>query len=99
VLADPAEDLAGLRRQSSRVEEDQQSELPSWPRGCAVRHGPHLYATDDVLPDHAGRCTLQDCPFVSELAVMDIDERSDSGPRSSQVGNHAPYKEHAIRMI
>ena len=27
------------------------------------------------MPDHAGRSTSQDCPFLSEFAAMDMDER------------------------
>jgi hypothetical protein len=34
-----------------------------------------LYATDDVMPDHASRSTPQDCPFLSEFAAMGMDER------------------------
>jgi hypothetical protein len=41
----------------------------------AVRHGLSRYATDDVMPDHASRCAAGDCPFLSEFAAMDMDER------------------------
>jgi hypothetical protein len=41
----------------------------------AARHGLRLYATDDVMRDHASRSTSQDCPFLSEFATMDMDER------------------------
>ncbi|HEX2744494.1 MAG TPA: hypothetical protein VHN16_08845 [Streptosporangiaceae bacterium] len=41
----------------------------------AARHGLRLYATDDVMPDHARRCPPADCPFLSEFAAMDMDER------------------------
>lgn len=44
-------------------------------RRMAARHGFHLYATDDLMTDHAGRSTAQDCPFLSEFAAMDMDER------------------------
>jgi 2-phosphoglycerate kinase len=44
-------------------------------RRMAARHGLGLYATDDVMPDHASRSTPQDCPFLSEFAAMDMDER------------------------
>jgi hypothetical protein len=41
----------------------------------AARHGLSLYATDDVMPDHASRCAPSDGPFLSEFAAMDMDER------------------------
>ncbi|WP_052371597.1 hypothetical protein [Amycolatopsis taiwanensis] len=44
-------------------------------RRIAARHGLHLYATDDVMSDHAGRCTPEDCPFLSEFRAMDMDQR------------------------
>ena len=44
-------------------------------RRIAAWHGLHLYATDDVMPDHASRSTPQDCPFLTKFAAMDMDER------------------------
>lgn len=44
-------------------------------RRMAARHGLYLYATDDVMTDHGSRCALGDCPFLSEFAAMDMDER------------------------
>jgi 2-phosphoglycerate kinase len=44
-------------------------------RRIAARHGLHLYATDDVMSDHAGRSTPEDSPFLSEFKAMDMDER------------------------
>ena len=44
-------------------------------RRIAARHGLRLYATDDVMPDHGSRCAPGDCPFLSEFAAMDMDER------------------------
>jgi len=44
-------------------------------RRLAVRHGLRLYATDDVMSDHARRSTSEDAPFLSEFAAMDMDER------------------------
>ncbi|MEU4745067.1 hypothetical protein AB0G02_32045 [Actinosynnema sp. NPDC023658] len=38
-------------------------------------HGLHLYATDDVMADHAGRCTPEDAPYLRGFAEMDMDER------------------------
>ena len=44
-------------------------------RRMAARHGLRLYATDDVMSDHARRSTSEDAPFLSEFAAMDMDER------------------------
>jgi 2-phosphoglycerate kinase len=44
-------------------------------RRLAARHDLRLYATDEVMADHGRRITAQDCPFLSEFAAMDMDER------------------------
>ena len=44
-------------------------------RRLAARHGLRLYATDDVMPDHASRSTPGDSPLLSAFAAMDMDER------------------------
>jgi hypothetical protein len=49
-------------------------------RRLAARHGLGLYATDDVMADHARRVTPADNPFLSEFAAMDMDERWVSRP-------------------
>ncbi|MER7008841.1 hypothetical protein ABT297_38160 [Dactylosporangium sp. NPDC000555] len=44
-------------------------------RQLADRHGLRVYATDDVMPDHAGRSSAEDSPRLSEFMAMDMDER------------------------
>jgi adenylate kinase family enzyme len=44
-------------------------------RRIAARHGLHLYATDDVMSDHATRSTPEDSPSLTEFKAMDMDER------------------------
>jgi 2-phosphoglycerate kinase len=44
-------------------------------RRVAERHGLRLYATDDVMPDHARRSTPDDSPLLAAFAAMDMDER------------------------
>jgi 2-phosphoglycerate kinase len=44
-------------------------------RRLAARHGLRVYSTDDVMPDHGGRITLDDAPLLSEFAAMDMDQR------------------------
>jgi 2-phosphoglycerate kinase len=44
-------------------------------RRLAARHGLALYATDDVMLEHAGRTTPQDSPMLHEFMAMTMDER------------------------
>ncbi|XVQ06328.1 hypothetical protein ACQP1W_27090 [Spirillospora sp. CA-255316] len=44
-------------------------------RRIAAHHDLHLYATDDVMSDHARRSTPEDSPLLSEFKTMDMDER------------------------
>lgn len=44
-------------------------------RRVADRHGLRVYATDDVMADHARRCAPGDCPLLAAFAAMDMDER------------------------
>jgi len=44
-------------------------------RRIAAQHGLHLFATDDVMGDHARRSTPEEAPFLSAFAAMDMDER------------------------
>ena len=44
-------------------------------RRLAARHGLRIYATDDVMADHASRCEPADCPFLTAFKEMDMDER------------------------
>jgi hypothetical protein len=44
-------------------------------RRLTAQHGLRLYATDDVMPDHAGRSTPEGCPFLSEFKAMDMDQQ------------------------
>jgi adenylate kinase family enzyme len=44
-------------------------------RRIAAEHGMHVYATDDVMPDHASRSTPEDAPYLRRFKTMDMDER------------------------
>jgi 2-phosphoglycerate kinase len=44
-------------------------------RRLAGHYGLHVYATDDVMPDHARRMVPADSPFLTGFAAMDMDER------------------------
>jgi hypothetical protein len=44
-------------------------------RRFAAEHDLLLYATDDVMPDHAARSSAADSPYLHEFIAMDMDER------------------------
>jgi hypothetical protein len=44
-------------------------------RRLADRHGWGLYATDDVMHEHARRTTREEAPLLHEFMAMDMDER------------------------
>ncbi|MEU1573997.1 hypothetical protein ABZ519_23115 [Streptomyces collinus] len=44
-------------------------------RRLAGRHGWRLYATDDVMADHARRTTAAEAPLLHAFMAMDMDER------------------------
>jgi 2-phosphoglycerate kinase len=44
-------------------------------RRVAAELGLRVYATDDVMADHAGRSTHQDAPLLHRFMAMDMDER------------------------
>jgi 2-phosphoglycerate kinase len=44
-------------------------------RRIAAKNGFRVYATDDVMTDHARRSTLEDSPLLHTFMAMDMDER------------------------
>ena len=44
-------------------------------RRIAAEHGLHVYATDEVMADHARRTSYEDSPFLHKFMAMDMDER------------------------
>jgi len=44
-------------------------------RRLATKHGLRLYSTDDAMGDHGRRYRPEDCPFLTELKKMSMDER------------------------
>jgi 2-phosphoglycerate kinase len=41
----------------------------------AAQYGLHLYATDDVMTEHAGRCRPVKSPFLQAFLSMSMDQR------------------------
>jgi 2-phosphoglycerate kinase len=44
-------------------------------RRIATEHGLRVYATDDVMADHARRSTMEGSPLLHRFLAMDMDER------------------------
>ena len=44
-------------------------------RRLSAEHGLRLYATDDLMSEHARRSTPEDSPFLTRFMAMDMDER------------------------
>jgi 2-phosphoglycerate kinase len=44
-------------------------------RRIAAQHGLRVYATDDVMAEHARRTTREDSPLLHRFIAMDMDER------------------------
>ncbi len=44
-------------------------------RRIADRYGLRLYATDDLMANHASRSSADDSPLLSKFSAMDMDER------------------------
>jgi 2-phosphoglycerate kinase len=41
----------------------------------AAEHGLRVYASDEVMADHARRSSPEDCPLLHEFMAMDMDQR------------------------
>lgn len=44
-------------------------------RRIAAEHGLRVYATDEMMVDHARRSSSEDCPLLHRFMAMDMDER------------------------
>ena len=44
-------------------------------RRIAAEYGLRVYATDDVMADHARRSSTEDCPLLHQFMAMDLDQR------------------------
>jgi hypothetical protein len=65
----------------------------------ASRHRLLRYATDDVMADHASRCAPQECPFLTEFAAMDMDERWVNRPPETMLETFHWFQGEGFRLI
>jgi len=68
-------------------------------RRIAAGRGLRLYATDDVMPDHSGRSTPDDCPLLHEFMAMDMDERWVSRSPREMLETFHWFRGEGFRMI
>ena len=68
-------------------------------RRIAARHGLRIYATDDVMPDHARRSSHEDCPLLHRFMAMDMDERWVNRPPKAMLETFHWFRGEGFDMI
>jgi hypothetical protein len=68
-------------------------------RRLAERHGWRLYATDDVMGDHARRTTPEEAPLLHEFMAMDIDERWVNRPPETMLETFHWFRGEGFQLI
>lgn len=68
-------------------------------RHLAARHGLRVYATDDVMADHARRSTQEDAPLLHRFMAMDMDERWVNRPPKTLFETFPWFQGEAFSMI
>ncbi|MDQ3745962.1 MAG: hypothetical protein M3444_16430 [Acidobacteriota bacterium] len=68
-------------------------------RRTAAQHGLRLYATDDVMAEHARRSTLEDSPLLHTFMDMDMDERWVNRPPDAMLETFHWFRGEGFRLI
>jgi 2-phosphoglycerate kinase len=68
-------------------------------RRIAARHGLRVYATDEVMADHARRSTHEDSPLLHRFMAMDMDERWVSRPPETMLETFHWFRGEGFNMI
>lgn len=68
-------------------------------RCIAARHGLRLYATDDVMAEHARRSTHEDSPLLHRFMAMDMDERWVNRPPETMFETFHWFRGEGFRLI
>jgi 2-phosphoglycerate kinase len=68
-------------------------------RRIAAQHGLRVYATDDVMADHARRSTYQDSPLLHGFMAMDMDERWVNRPPKTLLETFHWFQGEGFNMI
>jgi len=68
-------------------------------RRIAAQHGLRVYATDDVMSDHARRSTPEDSPLLHAFMAMDMDERWVNRPPKTLLETFHWFQGESFNMI
>lgn len=68
-------------------------------RRIAARHGLRVYATDDVMADHARRSTHEDCPLLHRFMSMKMDERWVNRPPKTMLETFHWFRGEGFHLI
>ena len=68
-------------------------------RRIAAQHGLRLYATDDVMAEHARRSSHEDAPLLHEFMAMDMDERWVNRPPHTMLETFHWFQGEGFRLI
>ena len=68
-------------------------------RRIAAQHGLRLYATDDVMAEHARRSTPADAPLLHSFLAMDMDERWVHRPPQTMLETFHWFRGEGFRLI
>ena len=68
-------------------------------RRLAAEHGLRVYATDDVMTDHAHRCNQKDAPLLQSFMAMDMDERWVNRPPKTLLETFPWFQGEGFNMI
>jgi 2-phosphoglycerate kinase len=68
-------------------------------RRIAAQHGLGVYATDDVMADHARQSTHEDSPLLHRFMAMDMDERWVNRPSKTLLETFHWFQGEGFNMI
>ena len=68
-------------------------------RRIAAQHGLRVYATDEVMADHARRTTPEDSPLLHRFMAMDMDERWVNRPPKTLLETFHWFQGEGFNMI
>jgi 2-phosphoglycerate kinase len=68
-------------------------------RRLAARHGLRLYASDDLMAEHARRSTHEDSPLLHRFMSMDMDERWVNRPPDKMLETFHWFQGEGFRLI
>jgi 2-phosphoglycerate kinase len=68
-------------------------------RRIAAQHGLRVYATDDVMADHARRSSHEDCPLLHRFMAMDMGERWVNRPPKTMLETFHWFRSEGFNLI